>query len=233
MSRILGKYVGESEKSMERALSVFRALAPVGVFIDEIDQVFAARTDGNSGSSVNNNLFGMLLTEMAKPENRGRILWLAATNYPNKVDEALKRAGRFDKKVPFFAPNEEERRQVFLYHLKRHGFVMDDAECLDKIISDTDGYTQAEIEAVVVKAEELMKRKNNQADAVEMLTLARNYMISTQNANIRYMEDLALAECNDAEFIPEQKREYHKKLMHLNPEQNEISGSINRGNTDR
>ena len=233
MSRILGKYVGESEKSMERALSVFRALAPVGVFIDEIDQAFATRTDGGTGSSVNNNLFGMLLTEMAKPENRGRILWLAATNYPNKVDEALKRAGRFDKKVPFFAPNEEERREVFLYHLKRHGFVIEDVESLNRIVSDTDGYTQAEIEAVVVKAEELMKRKNNRAEAMEMMMLAKSYMISAQNANIKNMEDLALADCNDAEFIPEQKREYHKKLMHLNPEQNEISGVINRSNTDR
>lgn len=233
MSRILGKYVGESEKSMERALSVFRALAPVGVFIDEIDQAFSSRTDGSSGSSVNANLFGMLLAEMAKPENRGKILWLAATNYPNKVDEALKRAGRFDKKVPFFAPNEAERYQVFLYHLKKHGFKIEDENSLSKIVSDTDGYTQAEIEAVVVKAEELMRRKQDMADPMEMLMLAKSYMISAQNENIKKMEDLALMDCNDAEFIPAEKREYHKKLMHLNPEQNEISGVIDRGNSER
>lgn len=38
---------------------------------------------------VNANLFGMLLSVMSKPENRGKIIWIAATDYPNKVDEAL------------------------------------------------------------------------------------------------------------------------------------------------
>lgn len=234
MSRILGKYVGESEKAMERVLSVCRALAPVGVFIDEIDQAFASRADGVSGSSVNNNLFGMLLAEMSKPENRGKILWLAATNYPNRVDEALKRAGRFDKKIPFFAPNALERKQMLMYHLKKHGFQMEeDAEGIVSIVAETDGYTPAEIEAVVVKAEELMRRRKNQADPMEMLLLAKSYMISAQNANIKQMEDLALVECSDAEFIPDEKKEHHKKLMHLVPEKNEISGTINRGYSER
>ncbi len=233
MSKILGKYVGESEKSMEKALSVFRALAPVGVFIDEIDQAFASRVDGGGNSSVNANLFGMILAEMAKPENRGRILWLAATNYPNKVDEALKRAGRFDKKVVFLAPNEKERRQVFQYHLKKHGFAGVPEESLARIVAETDGYTQAEIEAIVVKAEELVKRKRGAVDQSEALLLAKSYMISAQNANIKHMEDIALMECNDAEFIPEEKREYHRKLMHLNPEPNEIEGVIRRGDMER
>ena len=47
ISKILGKYVGESEKAMEKALSVFRALAPVGIFMDEIDQAMA-RGSGKS-----------------------------------------------------------------------------------------------------------------------------------------------------------------------------------------
>ena len=109
MSKILDKYVGEAEKNLEKAFSVFRALAPVIVFIDEADQ--ALQRGDNDTNSVNRNLFGMFLAEMSKPENRGKIIWIAATNYPNKIDEALKRAGRFDKKIPFFAPADkaEER----------------------------------------------------------------------------------------------------------------------------
>ena len=104
---------------MEKALSVFRALAPVGVFMDEIDQSMSRGKGGDGGSSVNANLFGMLLAEMSKSENRGNIVWIAATNYPNNVDEALKRAGRFDKKIPFFAPSMEEREAVFKIHLNK------------------------------------------------------------------------------------------------------------------
>lgn len=231
MSKILGKYVGESEKSMERALSVFRALAPVGVFIDEIDQAFPTRTGGGTESSVNANLFGMLLAEMSKQENRGRILWLGATNYPNRVDEALKRSGRFDKKIPFFAPDAEERKAVFLLHLSKNNLNVDDEGILDKVVSDTDGYTQAEIEAVVVKTLELVKRSNGGFGTMEALVQAKNFMISAQNSNIRQMEDLALVECNDGEFIPAHMKERHMKLMHVNPDQSEISGTIDRTRT--
>lgn len=213
MSKILGKYVGESEKSMEKALSVFRALAPVGVFIDEVDQVFPSRSDGASESSVNANLFGMILAEMSKPENRGHILWLAATNYPNKVDEALKRPGRFDKKIPFFAPSEEERKAVFELHLNKMNIPITNRNIFNEVVKCTDGYTQAEIEGIVVKTLELVKRSTTEIDPMIALHEAKEFMMSSQNANIKYMEDIALMECNDAEFIPESKRNHHKKLM--------------------
>jgi len=214
LSKILGKYVGESEKSMEKALSVFRALAPVGIFMDEIDQSMS-RGDGGSdgGSRVNSNLFGMLLSEMSKPSNRGKIIWLAATNYPDRVDEALKRAGRFDKKIPFFAPTEEERKVVFKLHLmnKVEGEIN-----FEKLVQKTDGYTQAEIEAIVVKALELAKRNGRNKIRQSDLERALSYMLSNQNERIKEMEDIALKECNDQEFIPEEYKERHRELMRKN-----------------
>lgn len=234
ISKILGKYVGESEKAMERALSVFRALAPVGVFIDEIDQAFPARTEGTQESSVNANLFGMLLSEMGKPENRGKILWLAATNYPNRVDEALKRAGRFDKKIPFFAPTAEERRQVFLYHIKKNKLnVAPDAPQLDELVQNTSGYTPAEIESVVVKAHELRVRRGDRLSDLDALYQAQSCMLSAQNQNIQQMEDLALLECNDAEFIPEDRRTRQAELLMPSLAQREASTGTIRGTQGR
>lgn len=230
MSKILGKYVGESEKSMEKALSVFRALAPVGVFMDEIDQSLSrGKNDGSGGSSVNSNIFGMLLSEMSKPENRGKILWIAATNYPNNVDEALKRAGRFDKKIPFFAPSEEERNFVFKLHLNKvakKGFGISNDLNINHLAKSTDGYTQAEIESVVVKALELSKRSKLKEITQEKLELALDYMLSTQNNKINEMEDVALIECNDQEFIPDKYKERHRKLMRS--DDNNEFGSVNR-----
>ena len=214
LSKILGKYVGESEKSMEKALSVFRALAPVGVFMDEIDQSMSRGKGGSDGGSqVNSNLFGMLLAEMSKPENRGNIIWIAATNYPNNVDEALKRAGRFDKKIPFFAPNTEERAAVFKIHLNKTNLSLGDDLNFQELAYLTEGYTQAEIEAVVVKARELTKRKDKNRISQEELKLALKYMLSNQNEKIREMEDIALKECNDQEFIPAAYQDRHRELM--------------------
>ncbi len=210
MSKILDKYVGESEKRLEKALSVFRALAPVGVFIDEADQSLSR---GEQDSvQVTRTIFGMFLAELSKPENRGKIIWLAATNYPDRLDEALKRAGRFDKKIPFFAPTLEEREAVFKIHLKNSELPPASDIDYNLLASRTDGYTQAEIENIVVKALELCKRSKTKQITQEKLNLALDYMLSAQNDKIKEMEDIALKECNDQEFIPESYKERHKQL---------------------
>ncbi len=215
LSKILGKYVGESEKAMERALQVFRALTPCGVFMDEVDQSMSRVNGGDDGASrVNANLFGMLLAEMSKPSNRGKILWFAATNYPNNVDEALKRPGRFDKKIPFFAPTEEERKAVLKLKLTENSkFTLSSDVDLDYIADNTDGYTQAELESIVLKARELAMRKKETVITDSILRLAMEYMLSNQNEKIHEMEDIALKECNDQEFIPTMYRERHRELM--------------------
>lgn len=198
MSKILDKWVGNSEKALEKAFSVFRSLAPVGVFIDEIDQVLGR---GNDSSKVSSNLFGMFLAELSKSENRGKIIWIGATNYPNKIDEALKRSGRFDKKIPFFAPDKAERQEVFKIHLQRTKRVNLEGIDLSELAEKTDSYTQAEIENVVVKATELAFRRRKEKITQSELLDALEYMSSCQNDKIKEMEDIAVKECNDKEFL--------------------------------
>lgn len=209
MSKILDKYVGEAEKNLEKAFAVFRALAPVGVFIDELDQ--ALSRGYNDSHSVNKNIFGMFLAELSKPENRGKIIWLGATNYPNKIDEALKRTGRFDKKIPFFAPTEEERKLVFKKRIEKTAKAADDIN-YSKLAAETVGFTQAEIEGVVVKSCELALRKGSKIIRNQDLELALEYMCTAQNERITEMEDIALLECNDVEFLAPKYRERKKTL---------------------
>lgn len=211
MSKILDKWVGEAEKNLERAFSVFRALAPVGVFIDEMDQALS-RGD-NDSNSVNKNLFGMFLSELSKPENRGKIVWLGATNYPNKIDEALKRSGRFDKKIPFFAPSDVEREAVFKIHLKKTKMHISSDVDITKLSEKTEGYTQAEIENIVVKTLELALRRKERSISMKTLEDALDYMLPAQNSRIKEMEDIALLECNDLEFLPQKYRERQNELF--------------------
>ena len=205
MSKILDKYVGEAEKNLEKAFAVFRALAPVGVFIDELDQ--ALSRGENDSNSVNKNLFGMFLAELSNPDNRGKIIWLGATNYPNKIDEALKRAGRFDKKIPFFAPTADERKLVFKKQVEKVSNKNIEGIIDYTLLSDrTEGFTQAEIESVVVKSMELAMRRGSDKLSNSDITRALDYMTSTQNVRITEMEDIALLECNDVEFLSENYR---------------------------
>lgn len=201
MSKILDKYVGVAEKNLEKAFAVFRALAPVGVFIDEMDQ---ALSRGNESTiQVYQNIFGMFLAELSKPENRGKIIWLGATNYPNRIDEALKRTGRFDKKIPFFAPSDSERRQVLEKRIEKVGITAENVN-YDLVVARTKGFTQAEIEGIVVKALELSIRGGSNKIRNTDFLRALEYISTMQNVRIEEMENIALMECNDLEFLPKE-----------------------------
>lgn len=201
MSMILDKWVGESEKRFDKALTCIKSIAPVGVFIDEIDQAFSRGE--NDSNSVSRNLFGMFLTVLSDPANRGKIIWIGAANYPNRIDEALKRTGRFDKKMPFLPPNTEDRIKVMKIYLNKAKLTNNVAEYeLDILSTKTDGYTQAEIEGIVVKALELSIRRNkDNISFTEMLDAIR-YSASNKSNKFKEMIDLAIEECNDLEFLP-------------------------------
>lgn len=205
ISKLLDKYVGESEKKFEKLFMCLTALAPVIVFVDEIDQAFGRGE--NESVSVTKNIFGMFLQFLSEPSHRGRILWIGATNYPNRMDEALKRTGRFDKKIPFLPPNEDERIEIFKIHLQKTGYEINLSENnYRKLAQKTEKYTPAEIEGIVVKGLEVSKRKKIKALNMEIMEYAIDCIITTQNSKIDEMVEIAINECNDREFLPKEYR---------------------------
>lgn len=210
MSKILDKWVGEAEKRLEKAFNCFESFAPVGVFMDELDQMLS-RGD-NDSNSVMKNLFGMFLSFLSKPSHRGNIIFIGATNYPNKIDEALKRAGRFDKKIPFLPPEKEERIEVFKIHLNKSKYPYE-VKNYETLADKTENYTQAEIENVVIKALELAKRRKSPKIDDELLLYSIDCMFSAQNARIQEMTDLALEECNDLEFLPDKYKDIKRNMI--------------------
>lgn len=111
MRSIQDKWVGSSERNLELVLNLLKDLHPVVVFIDEIDQAMVRRDTGQSGDSgVGARMFARLLEEMSNPVNRGRILWVAATNRADILDEALLR--RFDRVVPLLVPDVQESCRI-------------------------------------------------------------------------------------------------------------------------
>lgn len=112
MRSIQDKWVGSSERNLELVLNLLKDLHPVIVFVDEIDQAMVRRDTGQSGDSgVGARMFARILEEMSNPFNRGRILWVAATNRADIIDEAMLR--RFDRVVPLLTPDENESCRIF------------------------------------------------------------------------------------------------------------------------
>ena len=200
LGRILGSYVGQSERNLERALRAIVALAPVIVMIDEIDQTVGRGGGGDSG--VSSRLFKRLLEFMSDAlANRGRVLVVAATNRPDLVDAALRRPGRLDKKIPFLAPDEEERAGILVALAVRSGLALTaiPAVCL----RDSEGWTGAELEAGMLKAGELVEDEGISPEAALERAITT---LSPSTADIEYMTMLALAECNDSDLLPERYR---------------------------
>jgi transitional endoplasmic reticulum ATPase len=153
LAKIFHRFVGDTERRLERGLYAIKAMAPCIVFIDEIDQAVGRGESGDSG--VSNRVFKRLMEFMSDTTLRGKVLFLAATNRPDLLDKALLRPGRFDKKIPFFVPEADERAEI-LAILTRESFgeqgLPTQEEFHTLALQMTDEYTGAELEALVVKA---------------------------------------------------------------------------------
>jgi transitional endoplasmic reticulum ATPase len=200
--QIASKWQGEGEKNLRRALIAIEALAPTIVFIDEIDQA-VKRGDGGSGSQQDNRIFQMLLEFMSDTKHRGEVVFLAAANRPDLMDAALRRPGRFDKKVPFLIPDYEERAAIFEVMGRR--YLEGTFYASDQALAATDGWTGAEIEAAVVKAAELVEDEPG-LNGFEAINEAVK-RLSPSTADIQFMTMLAIRECNDRDLLPERYQE--------------------------
>lgn len=111
MGNIRSMWVGESERNLNRVLSLIEDLAPVLVFVDEIDQAIGGRSSVAGDSGVSQRMFGRLLEYMGREELRGQVLWVSASNRPDILDDAMIR--RFDKVIPVLMPGMQEREMIF------------------------------------------------------------------------------------------------------------------------
>ena len=108
LRNIRQQWVGSSERNLTRAFELIRALSPILVFVDEIDQAFGSRGVGSTNDGgTSERLFGMTLEFIGDERNRGRVIWVAATNRPDTLDAALLR--RFDRVIPCLLPTPEEQ----------------------------------------------------------------------------------------------------------------------------
>jgi ATP-dependent 26S proteasome regulatory subunit len=147
MGRLLGKYVGESEANMRKAISLAEAIAPCVLWIDEIEKAFAGIGESGSGAEVTTRLFGNFLTWMQEKNSAAFVV--ATANDILKLPPELMRKGRFDEIFYVGLPNDEERRKIFEIHiLKRRKADLSKIN-INELVQKTKGYSGADIEGVV------------------------------------------------------------------------------------
>ncbi len=148
MGSMMGKYVGESEGNLRKAIKIAEAAAPCVLWIDEIEKAFSG-VGGNN--DIMTRMFGYFLSWMQ--EKKSSVYVIATANNADNLPPELKRKGRFDEIFCVNLPNKEERKKIFEIHLKKKKKSIDGAS-LNSICQQTEGFNGADIESVVNEAVE-------------------------------------------------------------------------------
>ena len=138
-------FVGVGASRVRDLFQKAKEKAPCIIFIDEIDAVGRARGKNNNlgGNDERENTLNQLLTEMDGFGTNSGIIVLAATNRADILDSALLRAGRFDRQIYVDIPDVNDRREIFLVHLRP--LKIDDTVDIDLLARRTPGFSGADI----------------------------------------------------------------------------------------
>jgi len=153
----LSKWVGESEKAVRETFRKARQAAPCVVFFDELDAITPTRGGGSGDSHVTERMISQLLTELDGLEDLKDVVVIGATNRPDIIDTALLRPGRFDRLIYVKPPSSEARKLIFDIHLR--DVPLDDDVDLERLVSETEDYTGADIAGVCTDAKMLLIRE--------------------------------------------------------------------------
>ena len=156
-------FVGVGASRVRDLFRQAKEKAPCIIFIDEIDAVGRARSKNPAmgGNDERENTLNALLTEMDGFGTNSGVIILAATNRVDMLDSALLRAGRFDREIHVDLPGLNERKAIFLVHLKP--IKIDDTVDGDLLARQTPGFSGADIANVCNEAALIAARHDKKA----------------------------------------------------------------------
>jgi len=153
IGKMFGKFVGDSESNMRKAILTAESLAPCVLWIDEIEKGLSGMGGGGGGGDndggVSKRLFGYFLTWMQ--EKKSPVFVLANANLIADLPPELLRKGRFDEIFFIDLPSLEERKSIFDIHLKKRK--RDSSKFnLAALAQACEGFNGAEIEQAIISA---------------------------------------------------------------------------------
>ena len=156
-------FVGVGASRVRDLFRQAKEKSPSIIFIDEIDAVGRARSKNPAmgGNDERENTLNALLTEMDGFGTNSGVIILAATNRVDMLDSALLRAGRFDREIHVDLPGLNERKAIFLVHLKP--IKIDDTVDVDLLARQTPGFSGADIANVCNEAALIAARHDKKA----------------------------------------------------------------------
>ena len=208
LKNIRSKWVGATEGNLEKVLSVIKAIGQVIVIIDEADRSFGNGGEGEGDDGTSSRIIAKMKEFMSDTTNRGRVLFILMSNRPDKIDIDLKRAGRLDRKIPFFYPQTESEVSSIGNAVAKKNKL----NIAAKVLENTDiwkqmvGYSAADVEAVLFLSQENAAKRETEnvvVTAEDLDTAVHDYFPSRNDTMLKFMELLAVFECSNRKHLPE------------------------------
>jgi len=144
---LYNKYVGESERNLRQAIKQAESMAPVVLWIDEIEKAFTSGGTDVADGGLSRRMFGTLLNWLQ--EHTSPVFCAATANDITSLPPELMRKGRFDEIFFVDLPTLAARRQIFAIHLRKRKRAPEQFD-LTALAEASDGFSGAEIEQAVI-----------------------------------------------------------------------------------
>jgi SpoVK/Ycf46/Vps4 family AAA+-type ATPase len=197
------KWQGVTEANLEKVLNICKAMAPVGVMIDEADAFLGNRNqEGDSGTS--NRIFAQIASFMGNTEYRGKIIWFLITCRPDILPIDLKRQGRAEEHLALFYPETiEEKKHLFETLIRKLNLRIQRVNIIELFRRYHFDFSGADLESILIRAKFLsamhdhvfITRDDLEQTIRDFVPPAYPYEIELQNL-------VAVLECTSREMLP-------------------------------
>jgi ATP-dependent 26S proteasome regulatory subunit len=208
------KWQGVTEANLEKILNILKAMAPVGVMIDEADAFLGDRNqEGDSGTS--NRIFAQIASFMGNTEYRGKIIWFLITCRPDLLPIDLKRQGRAEEHLALFYPETmEEKEDLFTTLVKKLALRIQKVNIADLFRRYKYEFSGADLESVLIRAKFLSAMNNHvfvtKGDLEETIA---DFMPPAYPHEIELQNLVAVLECTSREMVPRRFREMNRDKL--------------------
>lgn len=198
---------GATEANFDKVMTILKAMAPVGVLIDEADILLGSRRRTDQKESQN-WLFTRISDFMGNTEYRGRIIWFMVTSRPDLLPIDLKRQGRAEEHLALFPPDtQEDKEELFKILVKKLEAKVQDFPALEVFKRNKLEFSGADLEAILIRAKFraamdnriIITREDWEATVKDFIPPIYPYELELQNL-------VAVLECTSRDMVPKKFR---------------------------
>lgn len=180
---ISSKWVGESEKNIDKLFKSAIAMSPSMLVIDEIDS-FAPNRKTN-GQDYNIKFVNQLLTSLDEAFKKNVIV-IGTTNSIDRIDSAIIRPGRIDNHLEIKLPNKNLLKEISKFYIKKYNLNFSNDLNIDKIVSYLSGFSQSAIYNLFGKIREIAIRENKKIININDFEKAYNNAVLSNASSLKY-----------------------------------------------